>query len=425
MYEKLLEQLYYIPRSITGKNNRKSLRIIKNFIPIKIKSIKSGTRIFDWKVPKEWIVSEAWIKNNEGEKIIDFSKCHLNLINYSYPINQILNFKQLQKYLIISKSKDPDSIPYRTAYYKKQVGFCVSKNQFLKIKEKKNKKFHIFINSKFNSGKLDYAEMIIKGKSKKEILISSYFCHPNQANDSLSGIIMGIKLAKYLQKRKNNFSYRIIFIPETIGALCFIKKNLKLFKNKLFAGIIPTTCAGRGPIGIKYSFDKSHIINKLLDNIINKKKIIRYNFSIRGSDERQYSSPGTRLNTVSIFKDKYFDYKEYHSSKDDLNFVKIKNLNETYKYYVLLIKKLETLNIYERTVQNGEPMMQKYNLYHASGGTYLPGRFKNFDHILECLFYTDGKKTIDEISAEIGISKNALNRIYKMLKSKKLVKKIL
>jgi len=424
MYEKLFKKLYYLPRSITGKNNRESLKILKHYAPIKIKSVKTGTKVFDWIVPKEWNLIEAWIKNSKGEKIINVTNNHINIINYSHSINKKLNFKELKKYLIVSKTDDLDSIPYRTSYYKKKIGFCLSKNQYLEILKNKKDKFHIFINSNLVNGNLNYGEVLIRGKSKKEILISSYFCHPQQANDSLSGVIMSLKLIKYLRSLKNNFTYRVIFIPETIGALCFINKNLKSFEN-FYAGIVPTTCAGKGPISIKYSFDKNHLINKLLDDVFKNKKIKRYNFSIRGSDERQYSSPGTRLNIVSIFKDKYFEYKEYHTSKDNLEFVKIKNLNETYRYYKSLISNLEKIKIYDRSVPYGEPMMQKYNLYHSTGGEFLPGNFKFFDSLMKCLFYTDGKLSLFEVQKILKIKKNEINKIYQLLSKNNLVKRIL
>ena len=167
MYEKLFKQLFLIPRSITGNNNRKSLKIIQSYIPIKIKSVKSGTKVFDWKVPKEWDVKEAWIKNSEGQKIVDIKKNYLNLLNYSFPINKIVSFKELQKYLIVSKSDDRDSIPYRTSYYKKKISFCLSRNEFQKLSKYKNRNYHIYINSRFKTGVLNYGELLIKGSSKK------------------------------------------------------------------------------------------------------------------------------------------------------------------------------------------------------------------------------------------------------------------
>tara|TARA_B110000027_G_scaffold132170_1_gene157814 strand:- start:2532 stop:3806 length:1275 start_codon:yes stop_codon:yes gene_type:complete len=424
MYEKLLKTLFKIPRSITGRNNRKSLYLIKKIIPIKIKSINSGTKVFDWIVPKEWELEEAWIKDSKGNKVLDVSENYLNIINYSYSINKKLNFEKLKHYLIVSQSKNLNSIPYRTSYYKKKIGFCVSKNQFKNIKKKKDDLFHIYINSKFKKGKLNYGEISIKGKSKKEILISSYICHPNQANDSLSGVIMAIKIARFLMSRKNNFSYRIIFIPETIGALCFMQKNQSSFKN-FYAGIVVTTCAGKGSFGIKYSFNKNHLINKLLDMVFKNQKIKRYEFSIRGSDERQYSSPSTRLNVVSIFKDKYYCYKEYHTSIDDLNFVNIKNLNKTFKYYKSLILNLDKIKIYERFLPTGEPMLQKYNLYHSIGGEYKSGNYNNISKIIECLFYTDGVLTSLEVQNILKIKKKQISDIYKLLEKKKLVKQIL
>ena len=322
MYEKLFKQLFLIPRSITGNNNRKALKIIQSYIPIKIKSVKSGTKVFDWKVPKEWDVKEAWIKNSEGQKIVDIKKKYLNLLNYSFPINKIVSFKEIQKYLIVSKSDDRDSIPYRTSYYKKKISFCLSRNEFQKLSKYKNRNYHIYINSRFKTGVLNYGELLIKGSSKKEILISSYICHPHQANDSLSGMIMAIKLAKYLFKEKNKFSYRIVLYRNNRIYL-FYKKNINSKKIYL-CRFCSNNLWRKGPVSIKYSFDRSHIINQLLDKIFFNKKIKRYDFSME-SDERQYSSPGVRINIISILRINT-EYKQYHTSKDNLDFVKKKIL---------------------------------------------------------------------------------------------------
>jgi aminopeptidase-like protein len=420
--KKIFKELFIVPRTLASPNNRKSLKIIKKYLPIKIKSIKSGSKVFDWKVPNEWIFRDAWIKNHEGKKVLNFKNSILNIINYSHRINKKVFFKDLKKNIFLFKGNDKNAIPYRTSYYKKEWGFCLSQNQY-KLLKKNKKKLKVYIESFQKSGRLNYGELLIKGRSSKEILISCYICHPSQANDSLSGVVMAIKLSNYLLFRKNNFSYRIIFISETIGSITYIYKNLKI-GTKIFCGFILTNCAGKGQLSFKQSFIKDHIINDFLRNIFYKIKKKIYKFSIRGSDERQFSSYPWRLNCISIFRAKYFTYKYYHTSKDNLQFISIKNFNEVFNYYLKLIKKIEKLKFFERVEKNCELMMSKYNLYHKVGGSYLPKKKNAFDKIMECLFYMDGKLSTLEISKKIKLNLKKTEEIFKILQNKKLVKKI-
>ena len=227
---KLAKKYYEIHRSITGSGLRKSLKLLQSIIPkLQIKKIKSGTKVFDWKIPPEWNVKDAFIQNEKSQKIIDFKKNNLHLINYSTPINKIVKREDLTKHLHYLKKK-PNAIPYITSYYKKYWGFCLSYNQFKK--KIKGNNFKVLIKSKFNkNGNLNYGELIIKGKSKKEILIHTYICHPRMANNETSGPILCTYLANFFSKRKNRFSFRFIFTPETIGTISYINKNLEQLKK--------------------------------------------------------------------------------------------------------------------------------------------------------------------------------------------------
>ena len=225
---KLGKKLFPICRSITGQGTLKPLKIIKNEIPnLKIKSIKSGSKLFDWNVPDEWNVKDAYVLDKKNKKIINFKKNNLHLVGYSSPVQTTLKKKQFLEKLFFIEDY-PKAIPYITSYYKRQWGLSVSKNQFQSFKKKYNEKdkFKIFIKSKFNKkGSLNYGELFIPGKKKDEILISTYICHPSMANNELSGPLLSIALAKHYFKKELNKSLRFIFIPETIGSICFIKKK--------------------------------------------------------------------------------------------------------------------------------------------------------------------------------------------------------
>ena len=275
-----LNKLFFINRSITGPGNRQTLNELKKIIPIKIKSINSSTKIYDWKVPLEWSVKDAYIKNEKGEKILDFKKNNLHLASYSEPIKKsLILWKKLKSHLIYS-NKNKKYIPYRTLYYKKDWAFCCNYNQYQKLK--KSKKLEIFIDSKFYKGKLNYGEYLLKGKSKKEILISTYICHPSMANDNLSGIILTSFLLKKLLKKKDlKWSYRIIFIPETIGSIAYLKINEKKFDN-ISCGLVISCVGGPGKLYLKESWNRNHFINQLAHSSLRRfdKKYIYNKFYI-------------------------------------------------------------------------------------------------------------------------------------------------
>ena len=289
----LINYLYPINRSITGKGNILSLKAIKKLIPIKIRKFKSGEKVYDWVIPDEWNISEAWIKDLNGNKIIDFKENNLHVVSYSKPIHKFLKFNELKKNLYFDP-KDHKSIPYRTSYYRKDWGFCVNRKQYDQIKNKKN--LEVFINSSFKpNGYMHYGELVVPGRSRKEILISTYICHPSMANDNLSGMIMTTLLADFilkLKKRKN--TYRILFIPETIGAIAYCKKNEKIMK-KIDIGLVISTVGGVKFTGqilpdnkkLIYKLDiKRVIMRKLILGIANGKVICDDNLVYEAEDIR-------------------------------------------------------------------------------------------------------------------------------------------
>ncbi len=420
------KKLFLICRSLTGKGVRKTLKIIQEEFPnLKIRKIKSGTKIFDWVIPPEWNIFNAFVEDKFGNKIIDFKKNNLHLVGYSIPINKKVKKKDLLKNLYYEKNQ-PNGIPYITSYYKRRWGFCVSFKQFKKIKKNysNNDDFKIVINSKLNNnGYLNYGELIIKGKSKKEILISTYICHPSMANNELSGTIVSMGLINYFRKIKNlKKTLRFIFIPETIGSIAFLNKNLNHLKKNVIGGF-NLSCIGDDR---QHSCILSKYQNSLSDESIlyayKKLKIKKYkiySFLERGSDERQYNSPGIDLNIASIFRTKYGEYPEYHTSLDNFDLVTLKGINGGYKVARESIKYL-VKSIIPKNIILCEPHMGKRGLYISKNSTaYTTDSTKKY---MDFLQYADGSSSLEKISKKINSNFRKTLKIYKSLVKNKLIK---
>ena len=370
----LLKTLFPINRSITGKGNEKTLEILKGVCPIEIKSFDSGETVYDWKVPSEWNVNSAWIEDENGNKIVDFKENNVHLVGYSEPIDKVLTFEELDSHLHYLKDKR-NAIPYRTSYYKRNWGFCLSYEQYASLD--RTKKYRVKIDSEFNdSGKMVYGEAYKKGNSEKEILISSYICHPSLANDNLSGVVLSCLLFKHIMNLETEYSYRLVLIPETIGSIAWLKKNKV---ENIIGGFIPTCVAGPDKIGYKPTFLENHEIDLAAQFALKEIDCIEYKFEPIGSDERQYSSPAFRLPMASITKSKYYEYDEYHTSLDNLEFISAENLNKTLEVYKKAIYYLEHNKVYHRKFNECEFMLSKIkNLYPTIGGTICqPSMTKN------------------------------------------------
>ncbi len=413
----LARKLYPIHRSITGKGVVKSLKIIKKKISkLDIRSFNSGSKVFDWIIPPEWNIQDAFIAKINGEKIINFKKNNLHIVNYSTAINKIISKKELLKHLHSIPSKK-NTIPYVTSYYKKYWGFCLSESEKKLLKDKK---FIVKINSNFNNrGKLHYGELLIKGKSKKEILIHTYICHPRLANNEISGPTVTSYLANYFLKKKNNYSLRFVFLPETIGAIAYIHKNYEYLKKNTIGGYV-ITCVGDDR---NYSFLESKnsdsLSNKIAKEIFKKNniKFKNYSFLKRGSDERQYNSPGVDLPIASIMRTKYGDYPEYHTSDDNFKVVTKKGLIKSFNLIKNIIEKFDK-EVIPISVFKCEPFLSKRKLY----PTISTGKIAKFNRqLLDFLMYSDGTNRISDIEKKIKIEKKQAQKIYKILKKNELI----
>ena len=409
--------LWPINRSITGKGTLDTLKIIKKNLPyLKIKSVKTGYKAFDWKVPDEWNIKNAYIINPSGKKICNFKKNNLHVINYSSPINKTISLYDLKKNLY-SLPRQPDAIPYVTSYYKKRWGFCIADKDKKKLKKGKYK---VFIESKFSKGKLNYGEILLKGKTKKEVFISTYICHPSMANNEISGPVTTTFLTQWINNLKNKkYSYRIIFIPETIGSLVYLSKNLKKMKKNIIAGFI-MTCMGDER---NYSFLPSKYENSYIDKVINKVlkdnkiKYKKFHWSDRGSDERQYCSPGIDLPIASLMRTKYGEYPEYHTSLDKLGTVVTKK--GIFQSLELVKKCLKTIedNYFPKNKILGEPMLSKRGLYSS-----LSIKYNKKFNINDILTWADGKNDVIDISEKCNLSFDDTYKFLKTCKNKKLIK---
>ncbi|MDC0054462.1 DUF4910 domain-containing protein [Candidatus Pelagibacter sp.] len=421
-------KLFPICRSITGNGIKESLFLIKKKFPkLKIRKIKSQQKIFDWKVPPEWNVKDASITDDNGIKIVDFKINNLHLVSFSKRVNKSVTKKDLLNHLHYRKDL-PNAIPYVTSYYKNYWGFCVSYNQYKKILKiySAKSKFKINIDTNFNKkGYLNYGELILKGKTKKEILVSTYLCHPSMANNELSGPIVSMSLINFFSKKKINKTIRFLFIPETIGSIAFINKNLDYLKKWCIGGY-NLTCIGD---------ERNHscLLSKNEDSpsdkcLLDAYKVLKINFKtypflMRGSDERQYNSPHVDLGITSIFRTKYGEYKEYHSSYDNFDLVTLKGVKGGYNVARTAINKLQK-SIIPETKLICEPKLSKRNMYNSiSKINYRTNKSNLSKKILNFIQYSNGKNRIEDISNIIKLSLVETKSIYKLLKKKNLLSK--
>ncbi|AXH98459.1 DUF4910 domain-containing protein [Sporosarcina sp. PTS2304] len=391
MYE-LMKRLFPICRSITGDGVRKTLRILQEHIPITIVEVPTGTQVFDWEIPNEWNILDAYVMDEYGTKVIDFKENNLHVMGYSVPVNQEMSLDELQEYLY-SLKKQPDAIPYITSYYKERWGFCLAHTERQRLKDGMYK---VYINSELKPGSLTYGELIIPGETEEEIFLSTYICHPSMANNELSGPVLAVALAKWLLARKNKYTYRIVFIPETIGSLTYLSRNLEHMKKNIVAGF-NLTCVGDDRT---YSYLPSRQGNTLADKVaINVLKnhfpeFVEYTYLDRGSDERQYCSPGIDLPVASLMRTKYGQYTEYHTSLDNLDLVTQDGLQGSFTLYKDCLELLEW-NEYYQIACLGEPQLGKRGLY-PTLSTKESGSMVR--EMMNFIAYADGSNDLVDIS---------------------------
>jgi len=400
MFEQLFKNIFFLKRSLLGKENNKALAAISKEVPLKMHSFRSESAVFDWTIPKEWILKKATLKTEDGTIICDASKNILRVVSHSAPCNKTLTYDELVKHLHYSDQLE-DAIPYRTSYYSKSWGFCLTKTEYDSLD--KNCKYVIDIESEFVDSFLNIGELKIPGKSEKEIIFTSYICHPMQANDGLSGVFCLLELYKKLIDRDNFYTYRFFFLPETIGPITLLANSV-IDKNNVDLCLV-CTCVGHGKT---INYKKTFLGDHPFDNIVLQNDYIKQiDFFPNGSDERQLSSPKIRIPTASIMRAVYGDYKEYHTSLDNLQLVDYKNIKKIVDLYYNCLIDYEQRECFIIAHDGAEPFLAAKNLYRKTGG---PADSK-WDKLRNwVIFLSDGEHSILDMHKKTNFSFEELKK---------------
>jgi aminopeptidase-like protein len=394
----LAAELWPLPRSITGPGARKTLEILRREVPqLVVKSIATGTKCFDWTVPEEWSITEAFLENESGDRLVDFQNNNLHVVGYSVPVDEWLELEQLQQHLH-SLPDQPSAIPYITSYYSPRWGFCMTDAQRRTLQPGR---YRAVIRSELKPGVLNYGELLLPGESDQEVLLSTYICHPSMANNELSGPVVTAALTAWLSTReRRKYTYRILFIPETIGSIAYLSLNLEQLKSKTVAGYV-ITCIGDDR---SYSFLPSRTGNSLADvvatHVLHHRvpDFRKFSYLDRGSDERQYCSPGVDLPVASVMRTKYGEFPEYHTSLDDLNFVTPSGLGGGFLVYRRILECLEN-NCYPKVTVLCEPQLGKRGLYPTLSKKNSAIEVRT---MMNLIAYSDGCLSLLQIADKIG-----------------------
>jgi aminopeptidase-like protein len=414
------KDLFPISRSLTGPGVRETLQYIQNLIPeLKIRSVPSGTQAFDWVVPDEWTIRGAFIDDSAGNRLVDFKHNNLHVVGYSNPVDIWLTLEELKQHLH-SLPDQPNAIPYVTSYYSKNWGFCLTHDQLQSLE---SGQYHVVIDTDLKPGVLNYGELILPGELDQEILLSTYICHPSMANNELSGPVVTTALSQWLNiLEKRKYTYRIVYLPETIGSIVYLSKHLKHLKQQVIAGF-NITCIGDDRC---YSYLPSRngktLSDKIALHVLNHTDpdFKRYTWLDRGSDERQYCAPNVDLPMASIMRSKYGEYPEYHTSLDDLELVTQSGLQGGFDILSKAIDIIEN-NVYFQNKALCEPQLGNRGLY-PTLSTKESG--KEVRTMMNILSYCDGNKSLLEIAELINKPFCELNSIIETLIEHELLEKL-
>ena len=413
----LMERLWPICRAPTGDGIRETFDIFSETIPLKRHRVPSGTQVFDWTVPKEWNIRDAYVKDSQGNRIIDFRECNLHVVHYSKPISKKMPLSELKQHLH-SLPDLPDAIPYMCSPYNETWGFCLKHQQLENLVDDE---YEVVIDSTLEDGYLEYCDFRIGPENAPEILISTYCDHPSMANNELSGPIVSCFLYEYLSRMKNlRFAYRFLFLPETIGAIVYLHKHGNILKERVHAGYELTCCGDNGTYNYKRSRQHESASDNAATHVLfygmtpNTNVIVHDYFPHGGANERQYNSPGFNLPIGSLTRSIYGDYPEYHTSLDNMDFVSIEGMSSSLVTYLRILQTLECNWKLLNTKPYGEPQLGKRGLYVPMG---IHDTFEeNIRDILYLLCYCDGDYSLIQIAEKVKVPiwelMSAVNRLY-------------
>jgi aminopeptidase-like protein len=390
-------ELFPICRSITGSGVRDTLRLIRDRIPLEAHEVPSGTAVFDWTVPLEWNIRDAYIADEQGRRLVDFKQCNLHVVNYSRPIKARMRLAELRDHLF-AIPEHPDWIPYRTSYYKESWGFCLSHRQYQGLGDAV---YEVCIDSTLEPGHLTYGECYLAGQSPDEVLISCHICHPSLANDNLSGIAVATFLAQALAAVSRRYSYRLLFIPGTIGSITWLARNQEKV-SRIKHGLVLTGVGDSGSITYKRSRRGDAEIDRATTHVLRHsgKPNQVIDFFPYGYDERQYCSPGFNLPVGCLMRTPHGQYPEYHTSADNLDFIHPESLEDTLRLSLEILCVLENNGTYRTTNPYGEPQLGKRGLYRSVGGQ-KEGALNEMA-LLWVLNLSDGQHSLLDIAERAG-----------------------
>jgi len=414
-----ISDLYPICRSITGNGVRETLRLIQKRILLTIHEVPSGTKVFDWTVPFEWNIRDAYIKNGCGERVVDFRNSNLHVVSYSQPMKGRLPLAELKEHLH-SLPDRPDWIPYRTSYYKESWGFCLSHNQLLGLTDTE---YEVCVDSSLSEGHLTYGEYFLPGAIQDEVLFSAHVCHPSLCNDNLSGVAVATFLAAWLRSQPRRYSYRVLFIPGTIGSITWLSRNQRQASG-IKHGLVLTGVGDAGPYTYKKSRQGNAEIDRAMVHVLKHSDQAHniIDFIPYGYDERQYCSLGFNLAVGCFSRTPYSQYPEYHTSADNLQFVKPQSLAESLSHCQTVVQVLEENKTYLNQNPHCEPQLGKRGLYRAIGGQ--AGEKAMEMALLWVLNLSDGQHSLLDIAERSGVRFEAIKSAAQALAANGLLKEL-
>lgn len=397
----LAVQLFPIPRSLTGDGVRETLRLVGELVPVEVTEVPTGTPVFDWSIPQEWNISDAWIADVDGRRIVDFRASNLHVVGYSHPVHATLTGAELHAHLH-SLPDHPDRIPYRTAYWGDTWGFCVSQRQKQEIRP--GERYEVVIEATLEDGHLTYGEAVLAGESTEEVLLSTYVCHPSVANDNVSGIVTLAVLGRHLARRQLRRTHRLLFSPGTLGPLAWLSRNLDGL-DRVHAGLVVACAGDRGPLRYKRSRRGDAHVDRAAEHVLQHSRpgALVENFVPWGGDERQFCSPGFDLPVGALTRTPHGLYPEYHSSADDLDLIRAESLGDTLAATLQILDVLERDRTFVSRNPFGEPQLGRRGLYREiSAG--VPRPEETFQRaVMWVLSQADGRRSLLETAERAGL----------------------